>query len=207
MQSKPSPRNSGPSSTSASAQHWLFGLLIPSKAPNSNYFLPCKQPLQDACSDRPCLLHRHVSGAGWLCFQFLRKGVVINCSRGSFRQRQGQEGRHRVVVPVLLTQPGCTLGDSGGCSRGSASSKSSFPSSSCQAASCRQEWGWYNTGYALGSAKCTQLAPIPFPRIPAVTPLLGKPASPEAWSHLSPWHTAPAPCPGRHPAPGTALAG
>lgn len=67
----------GPSSTPASAQHWLLGLLVASEARNPRYFLSCKQTLQDACSDRPCLLYRHVSGAGQLlCFQFLRKGVT-----------------------------------------------------------------------------------------------------------------------------------
>lgn len=51
-----------------------------------------------------------------------------------------------------------------------------------------------------------ELASLPFPKIPAGTPFPGKPVSPEASSHSSLWHTAPALCPGKHPAPETALA-
>lgn len=99
----------------------------------------------------------------------------------------------------------------GGVAKAGSSSMSSFPPRAARLClGCTTQAGMgmvqHRLHPGLGQTNpARELAPLPFPKIPAVTPLLEKPVFPEASSH--PWHTAPAPCPGKHPAPETALAG
>lgn len=61
------------------------------------------------------MLYKHTFGAGQLvCLQLLRSHHLQSIAprEASDRQRHSQEGRHSVIISMLITQS--TAGDSGG---------------------------------------------------------------------------------------------
>jgi len=146
------------------------------------------QTLEDACFDRPCRAVQDTLEAGQpVCLQLLRKGVT-GCKLLPGKLQAGSDTARRagrVLISALIPQT-ITAGDSGG----AAAVWAPFPLTSCPSSS-RQPCPGCITPAGMGTAQhrlhpglgqlnpARDLAPPPFPRIPAPTPLLVKAVSPQ----------------------------
>lgn len=77
------------------------------------------QTLEDACFDRPChavqaYVWGRLAGVPLASKKRSRQLQSVAPRKASDRQRHSQEGRHRVIISVLITQTQFTVSDSGG---------------------------------------------------------------------------------------------